>query len=48
VAAMTGDLATGVFALFIVPPFTLIALWIASGRVGELEATREQRAADAA
>ena len=45
VAAMTGDLATGVFALFIVPPFTLIALWIASRRVGELEATREERAA---
>ena len=45
VASMTGDLATGVFALFIVPPFTLIALWIASRRVGELEATREERAA---
>jgi hypothetical protein len=47
VAALTGDLATGVFALFIVPPFTLIALWIASRRVGELEATREERAAAA-
>ena len=47
VAALTGDLATGVFALFIVPPFTLIALWIACRRVGELEATREERAAAA-
>ena len=47
VAAMTGSLSTGVFALFIVPPFTLFALWIASRRIGDLEATREQRAAEA-
>jgi MFS family permease len=47
VAAMTGSLATGVFALFVVPPFTLIALWIASRRIGDLEATREARAASA-
>jgi MFS family permease len=45
VAALTGDLATGIFSLYIVPPFTLAALWIASRRIGELEATREQRAA---
>lgn len=47
VAALTGDLATGIFSLYIVPPFTLIALWIASRRIGELEATREERAANA-
>ena len=47
IAALTGDLATGVSALYIVTPFTLIALWIASRRVGELEATREERAAAA-
>ena len=47
VAALTGSLSTGVFALFIVPPFTLTALWIASRRIGELEASREQRAAAA-
>ena len=47
-AALTGDLATGVSALFIVPPFTLVALWIASRRIGELEATRDERAAAAA
>ena len=45
VAAITGDLATGIFALYVVPPFTLVALWIASRRVGELEATRHDRAA---
>lgn len=48
VAAITGDLATGIFALYIVPPFTLLALWFASRQVGELEATREERAASAA
>jgi MFS family permease len=47
VAALTGDLATGVFSLLIVPPFTLVALWFACRRIGELEATREERAATA-
>jgi MFS family permease len=47
VAAVTGSLATGVFSLYVVPPFTLAALWIASRRIGELEATREERAATA-
>ena len=47
VAALTGSLATGVFSLFLIPPFTLLALWIASRRIGELEATREGRAASA-
>lgn len=47
VAALTGDLATGVFALYLIVPFTLVALWIASRRIGELETTREERAATA-
>ena len=47
VAALTGSLSIGVFSLFVVPPFTLLALWIASKRIGELEATREERAAAA-
>ena len=47
VAALTGSLATGIFSLYVVPPFTLAALWIASRKIGELEATREQRAANA-
>ena len=44
IAAVTGDLATGIFSLYLVPPFTLVALWIASRRIGDLEATREERA----
>jgi MFS family permease len=47
VAVITGDLATGIFSLYVVPPFTLVALWIASRRIGDLEATREERAAAA-
>ena len=47
VAALTGSLSIGVFSLFVIPPFTLLALWIASKRIGELEATREERAAAA-
>ena len=47
VAALTGSLATGIFSLYVVPPFTLAALWIASRKIGALEATREQRAANA-
>ena len=47
VAVLTGDLATGIFALYVVPPFTLLGLWIAAQKVGHLEATREQRAAAA-
>jgi MFS family permease len=44
VSMITGDLATGIFALYVVPPFTLIALWIASRRIAELEATKVERA----
>ncbi|WP_395623319.1 spinster family MFS transporter [Sphingomonas daechungensis] len=47
VAALTGSLATGIFALYIVPPFTLMALWLASRKLAELEATREERATSA-
>jgi hypothetical protein len=48
VAALTGSLSTGVFSLFIVAPFTLAALWIASRHIGELVATRDERAEEAA
>jgi MFS family permease len=47
VAALTGSLSIGVFSLLVVPPFTFAALWIASRHIGELEATREERAAAA-
>ena len=43
-ADVTQSLATGIFALFVVPPFTLLALWIASRRIAELEATKVDRA----
>ena len=47
VAALTGDLATGVLSLYVVPPFTLAALWYASRRIAEIEATKAERAAAA-
>jgi MFS family permease len=43
-SVVSGDLATGIFALYVVPPFTLVALWIASRRIAELEATKVDRA----
>ncbi|HEX8449177.1 MAG TPA: MFS transporter, partial [Allosphingosinicella sp.] len=44
VSVISGDLATGIFALYVVPPFTLAALWIASRRIAELEASKVERA----
>jgi MFS family permease len=38
------SLRSGVFALFIVPPFTVAALWIAGRRLAEIEATKVDRA----
>jgi len=43
-SVLSGDLATGIFALYVMPPHTLIGLWLGSRRIGELEATREERA----
>jgi MFS family permease len=43
-SVVSGDLATGIFALYLVPPFTLVALWLASRRIAELEATKVERA----
>ena len=39
-----GDLRTGIFALFVVPPWTVVALWIASRHLSEIEATKVERA----
>ncbi len=47
VAALTGDLATGVLSLYIVPPFTIAALWYASRHIAEIETTKSERAAAA-
>jgi MFS family permease len=38
------SLRMGVFSLFVVPPFTVVALWIVGRRLAELEATRVERA----
>jgi len=41
------SLRIGVFALYIVPPFTVAALWIAGRRLEEIEATKVDRAREA-
>jgi MFS family permease len=41
---LTGDLATGIFALYAVPPFTLAALWFGARRLAQLETTKVGRA----
>ena len=43
-SVLTGSLAMGIAALYLMPPFTLIALWFASRRIADLEATRVDRA----
>ncbi|HMG48158.1 MAG TPA: MFS transporter [Allosphingosinicella sp.] len=43
-ADVTHSLSAGVFWLYIVPPFTLIALWLGSRRIADLEATKVERA----
>ncbi len=47
VADVAQSLSAGIFALYVVPPFTLLALWLASRRIGELEASKIERAAEA-
>jgi MFS family permease len=43
-ADVTQSLSAGVFWLYVVPPFTLLALWIGSRRIADLEATKVERA----
>ncbi|HEX2764588.1 MAG TPA: MFS transporter [Allosphingosinicella sp.] len=43
-SVVTGSLSSGVFCLYVVPPFTLLGLWIASRRIAELEASKVDRA----
>ena len=47
IAALTGSLATGVLSLYVVPPFTIAALWFASRRIADVEASKQDRAAAA-
>jgi MFS family permease len=43
-SVLTGSLSTGIFCLYVMPPFTLLALWLGSRRIAELEATKIERA----
>ncbi|MBA3676468.1 MAG: MFS transporter [Sphingosinicella sp.] len=47
VADLTQNLSAGIFALYIVAPFTLGMLWIASGRLASIEAGKVVRAREA-
>jgi MFS family permease len=44
VSEATHSLSAGVFSLYVVPPFTLLALWLGSRRIADLEATKVERA----
>jgi MFS family permease len=46
-ADVLGSVSAGVFALYAVPPFTLLGLWFGARRLGELEANKADRARDA-
>jgi hypothetical protein len=41
---VTHSLSAGIFWLYVVPPFTLVALWLGGRRIADLEATRVERA----
>ena len=43
-ADVTHSLSAGIFWLYVVPPFTLLALWLGGRRIADLEATRVERA----
>jgi MFS family permease len=47
VATVSDSLHTGMFALVAIAPFPLFLLWFLSGRIGEAEATKFERAAQA-
>ena len=44
VADVAESLRAGIFALYLIVPFTLLGLWIGSRRVADLEASRVERA----
>jgi MFS family permease len=43
-SVVTHSLAAGIFSLYVVPPFTLLALWLGSRRLAGLEASKIERA----
>ncbi|MFL6863898.1 MAG: spinster family MFS transporter [Allosphingosinicella sp.] len=46
-SVLTGSLSSGILSLYVVPPFTLVALWLGSRRLAELEANKLDRAREA-
>jgi MFS family permease len=44
VADVADSLRTGIFALYLIVPLTLLGLWFGSRRIAELEATKVDRA----
>jgi MFS family permease len=46
-ADVTHSLAAGIFSLYVVPPFTLLGLWLGSRRLAALEAGKAERAREA-
>lgn len=46
-ADVTHSLAAGIFSLYLVPPFTLLGLWLGAHRLAELEASKADRAREA-
>ena len=44
IADVAQSLSAGIFALYVVPPFTLLGLWLGGRRIAELEATKVDRA----
>lgn len=47
VSVLAESLQIGIFALYVVPPFTVAALWIAGRRIAMLEDTKVERAREA-
>jgi hypothetical protein len=43
-ADVTGSLSAGIFSLYVMPPFTLLALWLGSRQLAALEASKVERA----
>jgi MFS family permease len=44
VSVLSGSLAIGIAALYVVPPFTVLGLWLGSRRIAALEAAKVERA----
>ena len=47
VSVLAHDLGTGIAALYLIPPLTVLGLWVASRRIAALEASKVERARDA-